>query len=122
MAGSDRQGRKKKGGPAADKKKGGADNKKKKSPVRKGTQAKAEPKKKSRGQRRQEQKKQQTRKKPLTAEELDRQMDDYMMRDEKTAGKKLDEDMESYWEQKKAKDEEADEGETGEGAGEATAT
>lgn len=43
-------------------------------------------------------------KKPKTAEELDREMDDYMLKDEKTALKKLDEDMDSYKAQAKKKD------------------
>ena len=45
--------------------------------------------------------------KKMTQEELDRQMDDYMMKDPKMANKKLDDDMDSYWEQKKLKDAEA---------------
>jgi hypothetical protein len=34
--------------------------------------------------------------KPKTAEELDREMDDYMMKNEKVAAKKLEEDMDEY--------------------------
>jgi C-terminal duplication domain of Friend of PRMT1 len=45
--------------------------------------------------------------KKLTAEELDKQMDDYMMRNEKTAEKILEDQMEEYWAQKgKAKEDE----------------
>lgn len=40
----------------------------------------------------------------MTAEELDRQMDEYMMKDPKTAEKKLEEDMDDYWAQKKTKE------------------
>lgn len=50
-------------------------------------------------------------KKPMTSEELDKEMDDYMMKDGKTAGKKLDEDMDGYWEAKKAKEAAAAQGE-----------
>ena len=42
-------------------------------------------------------------KKPVTQEELDRQMDDYMMKDPKTAEKKLEDDMDAYWAAKKSK-------------------
>lgn len=78
---------------------------KKVTPVaKKGTKAKKPPTKGTRNQPKRGSKKET---KPLTAEELDRQMDDYMMKSEKTAGKKLDEDMDSYWEQKKAKEAEA---------------
>ena len=61
--------------------------------------------------------KKQPPKKPLTAEQLDRQMDDYMMRNEKTAEKVLEEQMDDYWAKKgKADDSEAakDEGEENE--------
>lgn len=45
--------------------------------------------------------------KKLTAEELDKQMDDYMMRNEKTAEKVLEDQMDDYWAQKgKAKEDE----------------
>jgi hypothetical protein len=40
------------------------------------------------------------KKKPLTAEELDKQMDDYMMRNEKTAEKVLEDQMDEYWAKK----------------------
>jgi C-terminal duplication domain of Friend of PRMT1 len=43
-------------------------------------------------------------KKPLTAEQLDKQMDDYMMRNEKTAEKILEEQMDDYWAKKGKKD------------------
>ena len=52
--------------------------------------------------------------KPLTAEQLDMQMDDYMMRNEKTAEKILEDQMDDYWAKKgKTDDTEAakDEGE-----------
>lgn len=55
-------------------------------------------------------KKKEPEKKPLTAEELDRQMDDYMMKDKKVAAKKLEDDMDDYWAQKKAKDAESEGG------------
>ncbi|GAX21714.1 hypothetical protein FisN_3Hh506 [Fistulifera solaris] len=58
---------------------------------------------KSQGKAR-DKKKSQQKEKPKTKEDLDKEMDDYMMKDEKVASKKLDEDMDSYWEQKKAKD------------------
>jgi C-terminal duplication domain of Friend of PRMT1 len=45
--------------------------------------------------------------KKLTAEELDKQMDDYMMRNEKTAEKILEDQMDDYWAKKgKAKEDE----------------
>jgi C-terminal duplication domain of Friend of PRMT1 len=44
--------------------------------------------------------KKQAPKKPLTAEELDKQMDDYMMRNEKTAEKILEDQMDDYWAKK----------------------
>jgi hypothetical protein len=47
--------------------------------------------------------------KQLTAEELDKQMDDYHMKDDKVASKMLDEDMDDYWEKKKTKEAEAGE-------------
>jgi C-terminal duplication domain of Friend of PRMT1 len=40
-------------------------------------------------------------KKPLTAEELDRQLDDYRMKDDKTKEKVLEEQMDEYWERAK---------------------
>ena len=43
-------------------------------------------------------------KKPLTAEQLDKQMDDYMLRNEKTAEKILEEQMDDYWAKKGEKD------------------
>lgn len=58
-----------------------------------------------------------------TAEELDRGMDDYWIKnaDTETASKKLDEDMDSYWEQRdQLKKKSADDGDAGD-AGEATA-
>ena len=48
--------------------------------------------------------KKQAPKKPLTAEQLDKQMDDYMMRNEKTAEKVLEDQMDDYWAQKGKKD------------------
>jgi hypothetical protein len=51
-------------------------------------------------------KKKEQQKKPLTAEELDQQMMDYhVKKDPKVAAKKLDEDMDSYWKDKKAAEE-----------------
>ena len=44
----------------------------------------------------------------MTAEELDRQMDEYMMKDPKTAEKKLEEDMDDDWAQKKTKEQTRD--------------
>jgi hypothetical protein len=99
----------------------------KKSPAKKGTVAKAAPPQKGRGGRPAKQDtptkgkakgKQQVKKpvakkpkkeeeKPKTSEELDREMDDYMMKNEKVAAKKLDESMDDYWEAKKAKEAEA---------------
>ncbi len=48
--------------------------------------------------------KKQAPKTPLTAEQLDKQMDDYMMRNEKTAEKVLEDQMDDYWAQKGKKD------------------
>jgi C-terminal duplication domain of Friend of PRMT1 len=45
--------------------------------------------------------------KPLTAEQLDQQMDDYMMRNEKTAEKVLEDQMDDYWARKGKTSEEA---------------
>ena len=44
--------------------------------------------------------KKQAPQKPLTAEQLDKQMDDYMMRNEKTAEKILEDQMDDYWAKK----------------------
>jgi hypothetical protein len=105
---------------------GGGETKKeppgKKLPVKKGAVVKASPPKKSRGGGKQDtptkgkaKAKPQVKKavakkpkkeveKPKTSEELDREMDDYMMKNEKVAAKKLDESMDDYWEAKKAKE------------------
>jgi hypothetical protein len=53
-------------------------------------------------------------KKSLTAEELDKQMDDYMMRNEKTAEKVLEDQMDSYWAQKGKSTEDQDQDATAE--------
>lgn len=44
-------------------------------------------------------------KKPKTKEELDAEMDAYFLQDEKTAKKKLEEDMDDYWKAAPAKEE-----------------
>jgi hypothetical protein len=96
----------------------------KKSPAKKGNVTKAAPPQKGRGKKQEipvkgkAKGKQQVKKpvakkpkkeeeKPKTSEELDREMDDYMMKNEKVAAKKLDESMDDYWEAKKAKEAEA---------------
>lgn len=43
-------------------------------------------------------------KKPVTEEDLDKEMDEYMMKDPKTAEKKLEQDMDAYWAAKKEKE------------------
>jgi hypothetical protein len=52
------------------------------------------------------------KRKPVTAEELEADMDDYWLKsgNKEVAAKKLDEEMDSYWEKKNAA--KADEGET----------
>ena len=76
------------------------------SPVKKGTKAK-NPKPTRQGKKQQKQDNRgrkggkkappkREEKKAKTAEELDREMDEYMMKDEKVALKKLDEEMDAY--------------------------
>ena len=56
--------------------------------------------------RQQQQRNEKKKEKPLTQEELDRQMDDYMLKNEKTATKALEDQMDAYWAEKKEKDNE----------------
>ena len=44
------------------------------------------------------------REKPKTAEQLDAEMDDYFMKDEKTAAQKLNTDLDDYWKSKPAEE------------------